>query len=224
MKKLTFISALFIVVALFSACQAPKTPEPISETPVEATDDENLKMPADLPKPVKIVINSPLAKIGDIEYSDPKIIDTLTVLKDQVEKTIKTLDPKGMTEFDYKGGIIGSFYFYEAGKIKVDPYKDWSLLVLSKRCDGPCPAIIYRFAWDPQSNKVVNLTSHSYQPTEEDYGYMDEEMKYLLDQKDSKKVFESLKLPTSISIPDTGEVVELAEKEIDLTEQKYSAD
>ncbi len=211
MKKSLLILALLIMTA-FTACQTAKTPEPSSEPTTAA----NSQTPPESPKPPKtpkIVINSPLAKIGDIEYSEPKIIDPLIILKDQI---------KDVSPSDFNTSLSYLFYFYEAGKIKIDPYKDWSLLVLSKRCDGPCSAVIYRFAWNPQTNKLVNLVNHSYQPTEEDYTYMEEEMKFLLKEKDAKTVFKSLELPTTISIPDTSEVIELAAKDIDLTYQKYA--
>jgi len=102
------------------------------------------------------------------------------------------------------------YHFYDVGTIKKAPYPEWKLVVLDMDCDGPCfSANLFRFAWDPNAKKLVELgklSSSEYSPAE---------MVAFTKNADADFTISGLTPPEAILLPDGVNSIELTTKDAD---------
>ncbi len=186
------------------------TPEKQAVEPVK-TPEETTKPAVEDKAPADEV--APYFQTKDITYNAPKKVDTQLVLA-PYKSDMQTLNENEVKAYEGTPAkwedLSAKYEFYDAGTIHKAPYDGWKLLVLDMDCEGPCmSASIFRFAWDSDNKKLVELeklSSTDYAPTE---------MSAITNNADKKFEITGLTSPQTILLPDGSNSIELMTKDAD---------
>lgn len=147
---------------------------------------------------------SPEAIVDAVTFTGVTELFTDSIMADYIDDTVAAYGD-GTEDWSY---IRGFFRWYEVGVINVEPYEGYKLLVLDSLCDGMCiSSYLYRFAYNEDTGELVMLERHSTST------YTPEYVTPLEAGKDTTTYFSSIVPPETVSIPETGSVVTLAQRD-----------
>lgn len=227
MKKLSpaLLGVLGITVIL-AGCSADTVTTPISTTPVTVLTQTETQTQTQATQTEQTTQTQQSFQVTPVETNEVSFTKTTALTSESVlsqakitklvaayNDNLKITDPKQKIDWGtaYPGGmggdssLKGSFRFYNEGKLKVAPYKDWNLLVLALGCDGPCDNNpVYRLAQNPANQDLVMLTKYS-----DDLS--DNRIVGLLAvaTQDKKFTISALDLPATLAITDSKAVLKL---------------
>lgn len=187
------------------------TPDKQVTQPTTKTADASMTVTDN--KTTESVALAPFFQTTDIVYNAPKALDTQAVLA-PYKGDMQTLNENAVKA--YQGApakwedLSSLYHFYDSGTIKKAPYDGWKLVVLNMDCDGPCfSANLFRFAWDPNGKKLVELEKMSSSE------YAPDEMAALTNNSDKNFVISGLIPPQAILFPDGINSIDLAYRDMD---------
>lgn len=209
-----FISLLLLSIIALSAC-APQSVAPeikSDQKPIENETKANIEI-RDKNKDENTV--APIAATADnseVQFSALKLMDSKKILAKYQDAIVKANDeaykPEKPTDFSI---LLSLYSFYDAGEIKIAPYKGQRLVILDLECDGMCmAATIERFAWDEKSGELTWLKNLSYDE------FTPPHFEALKKNTDEKFSIKALELPNSVMLPDGKNAMGLERSGVDV--------
>ncbi len=203
------IPILFLSIFILTACDLSNLENKNGNTNNENTNLEMNEENTDQNTENKI--------FKEVEFQALKHLDTNEILKNYKSAMIAEREKDFAPVEDWKTDIADYYDFYDAGEIKIEPYKGQRLIILDLGCDGPCgSASVHRFAYDQNSGNLIWLSKLS------NLDYVPAGFNALKKNKDDNFTIKKLEVPQIIMTPDGRNVLNLSINGIDLKRPKIA--
>lgn len=212
------IALSILSIMTLSACVPENsTPTPLvksDEKPIENEGRSNVETENKVETKEENTVEPIAAPVdnSEVTFNPLKLLDSKKLLAKYQEAMVKANDetykPETPTNFS---SILPTYSFYDAGEIKIAPYKGQRLVILDLACDGMCMmATIERFALDEKSGELTwlkNLSNDEFTPPH---------FEALKKNTDEKFSIKALELPNSVMLPDGKNAMNLQQWGLDV--------
>lgn len=215
--KNTLIITGIILSLMLAGCDQPAdtTDENLDNKAVVEESEKNTENTEEKEETKTPKINTELGSYfqeSDVEFGDINKLDVSNILGDKIEEIQKneTINTPYRLELEY-------MEWYEVGEIKVEPYKEYKLVILDLQCEGMCfRNNTYRFAWNKENQELILLEKHS------DDVETEELFEVIASKRDKTTNLNNLDLPEEITMPDGKNTIQLEVKDSHYTLDNFS--